>query len=216
VGLSPRVFFAVAAVGAVAFLAGSALDLPGLRLASKAVPVACLAAWVSTVGTRYSRHVAIGLSLSGLGDFLLEARASFFLYGLLAFLAAHVAYVLGFFSECRRPALLRALPFLGWGLTAFLVLRSSLGELRLPVAVYMAAIVTMMWRAAARPGSSAILGALLFGASDTLIAVDRFYAPLPWARLPIILLYWAGQLLIALSTTSAIRAGRISSRGSSG
>jgi len=36
-------------------------------------------------------------------------------------------------------------------------------------------------------------GALAFAASDTLIALDRFHAPLPGAPLPIMLLYWAGQ-----------------------
>jgi uncharacterized membrane protein YhhN len=77
----------------------------------------------------------------------------------------------------------------------------------------MAAIVTMMWRAAARPGPTALLGAMLFGASDTLIAFDRFHAPLPWARLPIILLYWAGQLLIALSQGDEKRTDAPAERG---
>jgi hypothetical protein len=43
-------------------------------------------------------------------------------------------------------------------------------------------------------------GAVLFGMSDTLIGLDRFHAALPDARLPIILLYWLGQLGIAAST----------------
>jgi alkenylglycerophosphocholine hydrolase len=194
-----RVLFALAGVGAASFLAGIAFDLPAVRLISKSVPVACLAVWVAGTPTRYARYVAAGLSLSALGDFLLETSDSFFLHGLLAFLGAHVAYVLAFLRASRRPALLRALPFVAWGLATFSVLRSDLGELRLAVAGYMAAIVTMMWRAAARPGRTALLGAMLFGASDTLIAFDRFHAPLPWARYPIILVYWAGQLLIALS-----------------
>jgi len=63
-----------------------------------------------------------------------------------------------------------------------------------------------MWRAAARVGHSgrsrrdgwlALLGAILFGMSDTLIGLDRFHAPIPGVRYPIILLYWAGQLGIS-------------------
>ena len=62
----------------------------------------------------------------------------------------------------------------------------------------------MMWRAAARvragesAGWIALAGALVFGLSDTLLALHRFHAPiaLPSA---IILTYWAGQLGIALS-----------------
>jgi uncharacterized membrane protein YhhN len=40
---------------------------------------------------------------------------------------------------------------------------------------------------------------VLFGLSDTLIAVDRFRAPMPGAGYAIILLYWAGQTGIAAS-----------------
>ena len=40
-------------------------------------------------------------------------------------------------------------------------------------------------------------GAILFAASDTLIAFDRFHAPIVGVRYPIMLLYWAGQLGIA-------------------
>jgi uncharacterized membrane protein YhhN len=72
----------------------------------------------------------------------------------------------------------------------------------------MAAIGAMLWRAAARVGArgasrraewSAIAGAILFAASDTLIALDRFRAEVPGARYAVILLYWAGQLGLALS-----------------
>jgi uncharacterized membrane protein YhhN len=66
----------------------------------------------------------------------------------------------------------------------------------------------MMWRAAARIGASprgfcaaaiGLAGALLFAASDTLIALDRFHASIPGARYPIIALYWLGQLGLATS-----------------
>jgi alkenylglycerophosphocholine hydrolase len=205
-----RVLLVVGAAAALAFLAGMAFDRPLLRLATKAVPAACLALMVASAGERrYSRWVAAGLWLSALGDFLLEARPSFFLYGLLAFLAAHIAYVAAFLAASRRPALLRAIPFAAWGVMAFALLRDGLADLRVPVAVYMAAIVSMMWRASA-VGPLALTGAVLFGASDSLIAFDRFHAPLPWAPFPIILLYWAGQLLIAFSATArAIRDPRL-------
>ncbi|HET6896715.1 MAG TPA: lysoplasmalogenase family protein [Vicinamibacteria bacterium] len=47
------------------------------------------------------------------------------------------------------------------------------------------------------------MGAVLFGLSDTLIAIGRFRASLPGgALLAIILLYWAGQAGIAASARS--------------
>jgi hypothetical protein len=66
----------------------------------------------------------------------------------------------------------------------------------------------MMWRAAARVGSLGtsalpallgLAGAVAFGTSDTLIAFDRFHAPMPGVRWPIMVLYWMGQWGIAAS-----------------
>jgi hypothetical protein len=82
-----------------------------------------------------------------------------------------------------------------------------------PVVVYMLAIGTMMWRAAARldggagraSGGAALAGAVMFGMSDTLIAVDRFHAALPAARYAIMALYWAGQAGLAASAVLAAR-----------
>jgi alkenylglycerophosphocholine/alkenylglycerophosphoethanolamine hydrolase len=189
------------------FFVGLGADLPWPRLATKPVPALALAAWVALGGrTSTARLAAAGLVLSALGDLLLER--GLFRPGLLAFLAAHVAYVAAFVSSERRPALGRALPFLAWGLGAFLLLRTGLGEMTAPVAVYVAVLCTMMWRAAARLGSPAtpraaallgLAGAVAFGASDTLIAFDRFASPVPGARWTIMVLYWLGQWGIAAS-----------------
>jgi alkenylglycerophosphocholine/alkenylglycerophosphoethanolamine hydrolase len=71
-----------------------------------------------------------------------------------------------------------------------------------------------MWRAAARVGSPAtprlaarlgIAGAIAFGASDTLIALDRFAQPIPGVQLPILVLYWLGQWGIAASAALSAR-----------
>ena len=76
------------------------------------------------------------------------------------------------------------------------------------------AISAMMWRASALVGAPglppqvgrlALGGALLFAASDSLIAVHRFVAPQPWANVPIMVLYWLGQAGIA---AAAIQAGQ--------
>jgi uncharacterized membrane protein YhhN len=153
--------------------------------------------------------VCVGLLLSALGDVLLEASPGLFLAGLLAFLGAHVAYTAGFVRETSRASVSRAVPFALWGALGYLAMRAGLGALQVPVVVYLTAICVMMWRAAATVGHEgparrhewlALAGAVLFAASDTLIGLDRFRAPLPGARVPIILLYWLGQLGIAAST----------------
>jgi alkenylglycerophosphocholine/alkenylglycerophosphoethanolamine hydrolase len=192
-------------VAAAAFLVGLGLDLPALPFVSKPLPVLCLAAAVAAQQRNpLTRPLTAGLLLSAVGDGLLEG--GLFLPGLLAFLGAHVAYAAGFLLDAPRRALLRALPFAGWGIAIYAFLFPDLGDLAVPVLLYLLAICIVMWRAAARIGAHGpprgdewvgLMGAVAFAASDTLIALDRFHAHLPGASLPIMLLYWAGQCGIA-------------------
>jgi len=177
------------------------------RLVAKPLPVLALAAWVCVSSTRPGgRWVVAGLLTSALGDVLLER--DLFLAGLVAFLTAHLAYIAAFVTAERRRALARLLPFLVWGALAFGVMRSGLGRLTLPVGAYIAVVCTMMWRAAARVDAAdtaraaAVLGlggALAFGASDTLLAFDRFVTPLPASGWLVLVLYWLGQWGISSS-----------------
>ncbi|HYN03433.1 MAG TPA: lysoplasmalogenase family protein, partial [Vicinamibacteria bacterium] len=89
---------------ALLYLVGLATGLPALCLAVKPFPALALAAWVALRCPRpVGRLTAAGLVVSAVGDLLLET--GFFLPGLLAFLAAHVAYVAAFLAADRRPAL---------------------------------------------------------------------------------------------------------------
>lgn len=204
---SEQILAGLGLLAAAIFLLGLAFDSPRSRLVVKPIPALCLATWVAGSGRAWTaRWFALGLLLSAAGDELLEYSAGFFLAGLVAFLGAHLAYIAGFLVETRRPALARAAPFALWGALGYLAMRPGLGPLAGPVIVYLTAVCAMMWRAAAgvgRDGPSrahewtALGGAILFGASDTLIGLDRFQAPLESARAPIIVLYWLGQLGIA-------------------
>jgi uncharacterized membrane protein YhhN len=172
----------------------------------KPLPVLGLTLWVLGAPRRaYRNRLATGLALSLVGDVLIERS---FVGGLALFLLAHVAYISAFLADEKRPRLLRALPIAAYGLGMTAFLWPGLGEMRGPVVAYVVAICTMVWRAAARVGRSgpprpgewaALTGAALFALSDTLIALDRFRAPVAGARWTIILLYWAGQLGIAAS-----------------
>ena len=174
-----------------------------LRVAAKPIPVALLAVSVARAapsGPMRSRLV-FGLALCAVGDWILETGR--FVPGLVAFLVGHLGYVAAFLAVTRalRPA--RAVPFLLWGVVAIAWLRSGLGALAVPVALYTATICTMMWRAVSlldreRPWATSIaIGAVVFAASDTLIAIDKFHAPIHGARVAILALYWLGQWLIA-------------------
>ena len=194
------------AIAVALYVVASAAGTPALRLAAKPLPVLVLAVAVAVAPGRpfaLRRGVFIGLLFSAAGDVLLEL--DLFLPGLLAFLAAHVAYVVAFLSDTKAAALLRVLPFAIWGGLLFTHVQPRLGSLAGPVIVYIVAICTMMWRAAARVGSgpasqgawAGLLGAVSFGLSDSLIALDRFATPIPHVSAPIMLFYWLGQAGIA-------------------
>lgn len=205
--MSPRTI-ALAALGvgsAIGFLVGRPAGV--LAYVLKALPVLCMLVAVLPRGGLLPRAVAVGLGLSVVGDVVLEMPGdSLFIAGLVAFLCAHVAYVVGFVADSRAPRASWALPFAAWVGAAYAVLYPGLGALALPVAVYVLVIGTMMWRAAARldggvtPGRLAgLAGAVTFGASDTILAFNRFYEPMEWAGLAIMVTYWLGQLGITVA-----------------
>lgn len=207
-----RLIAAIALVAAVLFFAGQAADLLWLRLLAKPIPVLCMALWVALLPGRdgYQLAIVAGLLFSALGDVLLSLSESVFVFGLLAFLVAHVAYVVAFFSDSRRLAPWRAVIAYGYGAVAFGILATAgdLGAMVLPVALYVIVICSMLWRAAARLGAPGVrlrsgriglIGAVLFAISDSVLAFDLFVAPVPLAAVTIMVTYWLGQLGISLS-----------------
>lgn len=200
-------------IGAAAFLLLFSGSVPaGLRLALKPIPVLCMTYWVvSTPRVRHSGYraaVAAGLLFGAAGDVLLELGREGFVFGLAAFLIGHLFYLIAFLRDCRRPALSAAAASACYGAFAFgfLYRYGELGDLIWPVALYVAAICAMVWRAWARLGApgvsrasflAAFGGALLFTASDTLLAVNRFVAPFAGAGFLVLATYWLGQLGIA-------------------
>jgi alkenylglycerophosphocholine/alkenylglycerophosphoethanolamine hydrolase len=199
--------FALVAVATYAF--GLTRDLFWVRMLSKPWPILALIAWVRWRRDDqdvYSSWVERGLWLCLLGDLLLEERDRLFLPGVIAFLAGHVCYVVAYVRAEGRLRLLIGLPFAAWGLGLFLYLLPGLGPMTVPLGVYAAVLSAMMWRASARldahaswPVWFAAAGALAFGISDSLIALDRYGEPILHVRYAIISLYWLGQTGIAAS-----------------
>ena len=151
--------------------------------------------------------VVAGLACSLAGDVFLMLPRDRFVAGLLSFLFAHLFYVAAFASGGVRPSAWAAAPLVLYGALMLRLLWPRLGKLKAPVAVYVAAILLMAWTALSRwsgagPAGSglAAAGALLFAASDSLLAWDRFRGGLRAAQALVLGTYFAAQWLIALST----------------
>jgi uncharacterized membrane protein YhhN len=156
----------------------------------------------------YARAIGAGLLFSLLGDIWEMLSRRHFLKALLSFLMTHICYALAFLPETPKLQFLwTALPLglIGAVILAYLWPALSAG-MKAAVGVYIGVIVVMVTLAAGRalaypsPGTlMAAIGALLFLASDAVLAVNRFRRPFRAAQTVILGLYFTGQLLIALS-----------------
>lgn len=150
---------------------------------------------------RWAFVVALAFSLAG--DVLLMVDR--FLPGLISFFFAHVAYIVGLRAGRTDygPLLLSALvvffvvALIGRRILA--AVRDTTPELGTPVSAYIAVISVMGAGALASGNALAATGAVLFMASDTLIAWNRFVTPMGWAPITIIVTYHLGQAGLVLS-----------------
>ena len=156
------------------------------------------------------RFTFLALLFSVIGDVLLmfvDKSPHFFTFGLVAFLLAHIMYIIVFLKK-RNKALK---PFgiiillLIYGSLLFYTISSGLGEMFVPVFVYMLVILTMATTAYWRKGEVNLssfnwvfFGAIFFMLSDSLLAVNKFHTPLAYSEISIILTYAIAQYFIVL------------------
>lgn len=197
----------------VYFVAG--LEHPSFFTAVlKCLPIICLCFFIAMQGVslraehRYNRHVFIGMIFSCLGDALMVWKPRLFVHSLLAFAVAQMVYFRAFGMRPFSPKI--GIICGTYGALFYLLLYPQLkGIMVVCGAVYSALIMAMCWRAITRlqidelwkwNNMCACGGAILFAISDTLIAFDKFYAPIIYRRGLIMTTYYLGQLGIAMST----------------
>ena len=152
------------------------------------------------------------LALSLVGDVLLMLPSDRFVGGLVAFLLAHVAYIVGLALIVLMAGVVAVGVMLGLvvvGSTVLLVawpivkaVRAGRPRLVAPVVAYLVVISIMVVVACATGRPVAIAGALFFYASDAVLAWDRFVAPKRWGRVATHVAYHTGQALLVLSLLS--------------
>ncbi|MFT7050073.1 MAG: putative membrane protein YhhN [Psychroserpens sp.] len=160
------------------------------------------------------------LLFSLVGDVLLmfvESSATYFLFGLVAFLIAHVMYVIAFLKH--RNKTLNPFGFIMllilYALGLFYLLNKGLHEMFIPVIIYMLVILSMSTSAFLRQGNAprlsyilVLLGALFFMISDSILALNKFHEPLAYSNISIICTYALAQYLIIIGLLKLAKAGR--------
>jgi uncharacterized membrane protein YhhN len=174
------------------------------------IAVALASLFESEMNPFYTAGVLGGLLFSFGGDvaLMLRDQSQAFLVGLGLFLVAQILYTLVFF----RLGVFSAWDAL-WGvlllviaLSFFQKIQKNLGAMKIPVIGYILVITLMVSRALSTMASPNLslsqagmiaVGAWLFYFSDMILAANLFWKPLRNHSYSL-LLYYAGQLLIAL------------------
>lgn len=186
-----------------------------LEFIAKPAVMICLALWLylTTGWQGAALWFGAGALLSLAGDVFLLWLDRFFVFGLAAFLLGHLAYLVGFNTPLPPVTMWSVLLGLIVGLSAVRVMRriltgvhaSGQSRMGIPVALYGAVITLMLLSAlltlsnaqwSALASAFVALGALLFYASDIVLAWNKFIQPMPRGRVLNIGLYHAGQFLL--------------------
>lgn len=140
------------------------------------------------------------------GDVLLMVPRDLFVGGLAAFLLGHLCYIVGLHIE--GVVALRFFEGIALVVAALAVIGPILlrgiragpdPALAGPVVAYMMVISAMVASAIGVGSRAAIGGALLFYASDALIAWNRFLKETPYARLTVMITYHLAQFGLVIS-----------------
>ncbi len=200
-------------------------NLRRLEYVAKPAVMVCLLLWLYSNTSLQGNPFWFGLGIlfSLAGDVLLMfPLESLFLFGLIAFLFAHLTYITGFGKEIEITS--------GWSLILLMfiaigasrLLRRIVGAMRIqgnnrliiPVMIYGAVISVMLYSALstlsdpvwkANAALFVSLGAFLFWISDLILAWNKFVNPIENGRLFNITTYHLGQIGLIAGVISQFR-----------
>ena len=149
----------------------------------------------------------LALVFSLLGDVLLMFQnnsPNFFISGLAAFLTAHIFYSVLFntIRDTHKKPFTFISILLIYAVVLFSLFKDNLGEMLIPVLLYIIVILIMATMAFLRKNiikssyNWVLLGAIIFMLSDSTIAINKFYTSLSAASTAIMLTYALAQYLI--------------------
>lgn len=183
---------------------------------AKPVTMIFLFVWLLTTSSGLNSiglWFGVGLLLSLAGDIFLMLPKEQFIAGLIAFLLAHIAYIIGFNQSLPPFDVMGLIMAILIGIiaaqcykhTADGLIAQGREKLQKPALAYTAVISIMLLSALltfSRPDwstSAAItvsIGAALFALSDSILAWNKFVAPIKNGRLMNMATYHLGQIIL--------------------
>lgn len=185
-------------------------DPVGFKIFMKLIPMALIILFALTTRSLFSRTykriVILGLFVCMIADGVLY----WFMIGLITFFIGHIFYIIAFRHMARKHMpIWAAIPLLLYGIGMAIWLAGSqftTGQTVLGIAIiaYICVITTMGWMAIRTRLPLAIVGALLFIFSDSVLAIDRFVYAIPYRDALVMVSYYAAQVFIAASIGSRV------------
>jgi uncharacterized membrane protein YhhN len=175
------------------------------RVVSKPMIMASLIGFYISSAKKQSNAFLLAMIFALFGDiFLMFNGEEFFLIGLSCFLVMQLLYTITFLKDRVNDILLmiyRSLPILFISIAVIAYLWNGLGEMRIPVAIYTAAISMMVISALIRRSNvtwylPVVTGVLLFMVSDALIALSKFGPTFTGIEYGVMATYMLAQYLI--------------------
>ncbi len=204
------IYFTIAAIHLLAILLQ---NHTGILLTKPLILLSLILSYGIQTKLKGSFHqlIALGLVLGWIGDLFLLFEEQYFMYGLAAFLGGHILYTLAFCLDINRSDFFKqgktyliSILILAYAILYVQLLNPFLGELQIPVMIYILAIGIFYITASARgkitPKASytwIVLGALLFVLSDSILAYNKFVENIQYGQLWTMLTYILAQYFIA-------------------
>ena len=191
-------------------LIGVGLQVDWLVMICKPLMMTSLMAFYWAVSPRRRKLYLGALFFSLLGDIFLLDKEGLFLLGIGAFLITQVLFIVLVLRRSSRTSksnlIWSAIPFMIYLVLLMRTLAPELDDLFYPVLIYgsvisVFGITALNYHLNQRNSESLILlsGALLFIASDSMIALNKFYSPHMIYPVAIMLTYALAQYLICHS-----------------
>ncbi|MHC8514693.1 lysoplasmalogenase [Sporosarcina sp. ITBMC105] len=180
------------------------------KIFMKLIPMALIilfgALTLPLVSSTYKKRILFGLFICMIADGVIY----WFMAGLVTFFIGHVIYIFAFKQATRKkiPIWVAILLLVyGIGMAVWIAGSQFMADqfvLGIAIIAYIAVILTMGWMAIKTGLKLAIIGALLFMFSDSVLAIDRFIVEIPYRDAFVMVTYYAAQVLIAASIGSRV------------
>ena len=208
---------------AILFFTVSILDIVGVALNNSLMQtifkpmiiLSLIALYYFSVDKKNNWYLT-ALVFSFLGDVLLMDKNNLFIYGIAAFLITQILYIFIIVKQMEKPSFfhkyLYAFLFVNYVVFLLRLLKPNLGELFYPVLVYgitisvFGLVATLNYVTKRKtPALFLMLGAVLFLASDSMIALHKFHDAKSFYPVAIMVTYVLAQYLIYRFILSGVK-----------